>query len=208
MVPSPSRSRCHKPSEDAIDNRSIASFVSPIARKTGALASRIVAALAWVGLAACGDAPVTSVTFQVDDVWQFAQSSSPLLVEIHGRPFLDDDADLQEAITEAMTEAATWSSTARFTTDPASAANPFFRVIMTFNGPSGLSGAEQCHGRAQGGEPLANGRISVLATFCSSDQVLANVQGRLRRSEGTVDRRFLALIQQITRDMFTNRHHP
>ncbi len=39
------------------------------------------------------------------------------------------------------------------------------------------------------------------AVFCDGDRLLADVSGRLGRSDGPNDRHFLALVRQVTSDL-------
>jgi len=169
------------------------------------------AVLVSLSLGACEDSPTTTVTFRTGDVWQFAKAvmaTGPLLVEIAGDPYGGEAPRLAGTILDDMEQAVTWYATARFTTDAAEAANPSFRIVMTFNGGTALSGRDQCLGRAQGGGPLNRGRVEVIATFCDEADVLADVRGRIERSEGPSDRRFSDLVRQVTRDMLIETRHP
>lgn len=168
---------------------------------------RFAACLALAGLAAgllagCDDIPITTVTYQVDNAWRFAQPAMPLLIEIRGRPYPGDAETLGRTVTEAMTRAVTWFDAPRFTIDPAAAGSATERVVMTFNPPRGASGDAQCHGAVEGADAEPGGTARVLATFCSGGRVLANVEGRIGRGGGPGDDRLPALIRQITRDLF------
>ncbi len=155
-----------------------------------------------LGLAvACDEMPLTTVTYQIDNVWRFAQPAMPLLIEIRGTPYPIEDQTLGRIVTEAMTRAVTWYDAPRFTVDPAAAGSPAERVVMTFNPARGASAAAQCRGRVEGGEGKPGGAVRVLATFCSGGRVLANVEGRIGRAGGGGDR-LPSLIRQITRDLF------
>ncbi len=156
-------------------------------------------------LAACEEAPQSSVTFRLEDVWSFARGAmnhGPLLVDIRGHPHGEDDAALDAAVIGAMTQAITWSADPRFTANPSAGPGSSFRVIVTLNGVGGLGGRDQCRGMSEGGGPLPNGRVQIVATFCDGEGVLANVRGHTARTDGVDDPRFSRLIRQVTRDMF------
>ncbi len=156
-------------------------------------------------LAACEEAPQSSVTFRLDDVWSFARgamNSGPLRVDIRGLPHGDNAAALHDAVIDSMTQAITWSADPRFTADTASAAGSSFRVVVTLNGGGGLGGRAQCLEKSEGGGPLPDGQVLVVATFCDGEDVLANVHGRVARTDGVDDPRFTRLIRQVTRNMF------
>lgn len=174
-------------------------------RRTIRLAATLAAGLAaCLGLAvACDEMPITTVTYQVDDAWRFAQPAMPLLIEIRGQPYPADDETLARMVTGAMTRAVTWYDNPRFTVDPAAAGNPSTRVVMTFYPARGAGGEAQCQGRAKAGEAEPGGTVRVLATFCSGGRVLANVEGRIAGAAGgSGEDRVGSLIRQITRDLF------
>lgn len=164
-----------------------------------------------LALAACDEGPSTNVTYKIDDVWQVAQAvmaSGPLLVLIDGAPYGGEAPRLAESVVEDMETAITWYAIPRFTAEATEAASTTLRIVMTFNGGTTLSGRDQCRGRASGGEPLDNGRVEVVATFCDETVVLANVRGWVGRSESDSDPRFSSLIRQATRDMFAKSTGP
>jgi len=135
-------------------------------------------------------------------------ATGPLLVEISGEPYGGETPGLAGTILDDMKRAITWYATARFTAEAAEAANPSLRIVMTFNGGTALGGRDQCRGRASGGGPLDGGRVEVIATFCDEADVLANVRGRIDRTEDPSDRRFSDLVRQVTRDMLAETKHP
>lgn len=172
---------------------------------------RIALGLLMGVLAACEDAPQSSVTFRLEDVWSFARGAmnrEPLLVDIRGRPHGEDDAALHAAVIGAMTQAITWSADPRFTADLSATAPSSFRVVVALNGVAGLGGRAQCRGMSEGGGPLPNGRVQIVATFCDGEDVLANVRGHIARTDGVEDPRFSRLIRQVTRDMFAKSNAP
>lgn len=175
--------------------------------RTVAIAAVVAAAIGGGILYSCDDLPITSVTFRVDDPWTFAEPAMPLLVEVRGRPGRADEEVGSETVVSAMTHAISWHGNPRLTTDLALAGDRSTRVVMTFN-PSSAGGAEaNCEGRVGGGDAEADGRLRVLATFCSGSRPLANVEGRLRRT-GARPERTEALIKQITLDLFRHQRHP
>jgi hypothetical protein len=167
--------------------------------------ARALIAFSALAVIACDEAPKTTVTFRVDDPWQYVQAvlpNGPLLVEIRGRP-TDDSRDVIEgAVLSAFKEAVTWNARASFTADGTEAGSRSIRVVMTFHGGAGPSGREQCAGKSEGAGPLADVAIAVVATLCSGDDVLANVEGRLAKSNGLQDRKSGALLRQIALELF------
>lgn len=171
-------------------------------RRIVAPAARLAAGLALGLLVACDDMPLTTVTYQIDNAWRFAQPAMPLLIEIRGQPYPIDDETLGQIVTRSMTRAVTWYDTPRFTVDPAAAGSPSDRVVMTFNPARGAGGEAQCQGIVEGGAAEPGGTVRVLATFCSGSRVLVNVEGRVGRAGGSGDDRLPSLIRQIARDLF------
>ncbi|MGF1640694.1 MAG: hypothetical protein ACFCUO_07070 [Rhodospirillales bacterium] len=162
----------------------------------------LLAVLAF-GASACADAPRTVVTSKAPDTRQFVTTAFPLWVDVRGRPFGDAAAaELGATIVAAMRQAYVWNPAARFTTSADEARGRETRVVMTFNGAAGIGGRDQCQDRSQGGGPLPEGRITIVATLCSGEDALANVGGRVAAGSGPSDPRFEALIRQVTTDMF------
>jgi hypothetical protein len=167
------------------------------------LSKRGVAAVLMVlVVAGCTGAPRTSVTYKAPDTRQFVTTSFPLWVEVRGAPYGAQAEGMDQTITQAMKQAYVWNTAAEFTTDPDKATSRTLKVVMTFNGAAGISSRMQCLDRSEGGEPLPQGRVQVVATLCSEGDALANVRGSVSQSEGPADPRFSALIRQVTRDMF------
>lgn len=170
---------------------------------------RIAAALAVLGavvgggvLYSCDDMPVTTVTFRIDDPWTFAVPAMPLMVEVRGEPGMDAGT-----VAATMERAISWYANPRLTADPALAGNPSTRLVMTFDPTSPGGGEANCEGRLDGGKPEAGGPLRLLATFCAGTRVLANVEGRLRRS-GDGTEAIEALLRQVTLELFRGPRHP
>lgn len=175
---------------------------------------RIAAALAVLGSAvaggvlySCDDLPITTVTFRIDDPWTFAAPAMPLFIEVRGQPGLGEQGLSAEMVVSTMTKAMSWHANPRLTADPLSAGDASTRVVMTFNPVASGGAQENCAGRVDGGEPEADGAVSVLATFCAGTRPLANVEGRLR-STGSGNARIEALLKQVTLDLFRDQRHP
>lgn len=165
----------------------------------------VAAALAIAGvvmLPGC-EGPRTSATYQSPQSQGFAQDAmarGPLLVTIQGRPYAAEQAS-EQATLSAMQSAMTWTATPRLTTDPAQAAVPSMRVVMTFNG--GIVDANvQCLGGSEGGGPQPEGAVQVTASFCGSGDLISNTSGRIVRSTGPEDPQFASLVRQVIYDLF------
>jgi hypothetical protein len=173
----------------------------------GPLATTVTVALV---LAACETSPRTWVSYKNPDAWSFADGvmrSGPLLVEVRGQPYATESGALAGEVLARMVEAITWSAGARFTTIPAEAASQSLRVILTFNQRQ-LGGYDQCQGRASGGGPLPAGEVFINATFCSDQEVISNVEGRIAETQGLADPGFASLIRQTTQDLFIRDQPP
>lgn len=157
-------------------------------------------------LAGCaGDGPTTQPTLRNPNAWSFAQgvmNRGPMLVEVRGKPYATDEAVIADTVARAMEQAITWSAGARFTANAEEAASPTFRVVTTFNGPVGLSSAENCRGAVQGGGPAPENQVRLLMTLCDGEDVISNVQGSTGPNSGVADPQFTNLIRQATRDLF------
>lgn len=155
---------------------------------------------------------MTMATHRVADPWGFAWgaiSSGPLLIEINGIPFDADGGRTEAAVVAEMTGVLRQrNATAAVTTNPGAAGSRTLRLVTTFNGRAGLSGLDQCLGRAQGGGPLPRGYVWMVLTFCDHRSVLASVSGRVGGTRSPDDRQFAALIRQATGDLFAAEHRP
>ncbi|MGF1641107.1 MAG: hypothetical protein ACFCUO_09175 [Rhodospirillales bacterium] len=175
------------------------------------IASRFALAAGLLPIVACGEGPATTVTFRLDEAGQIARAamaSGPLMVEIRGSPYGGDPQPLATVVVEAMRRSVTWYANPRFAVAEAEEAMPSFRIVITFNGGATIGARDQCRGRGVGGAPLEHGRVEVIATFCDEEDVLADVRGWIARSDGITDRRFDALVRQVTRDMLAGSARP
>ncbi len=159
---------------------------------------------ALVVMVGCADVPVVGRRQQSDQSWVFAStlmgSSGPLLVQIEGRPYVMDEAQLNDIVVNEMARAITWSSDARFTTDPEEAGSQTMRVVWRFNAGSG--GRPQCRGEGQGEGPAAGGAVLINAVFCDDDYVISDVTGSIQSTRGPDDPVFSNLIQQVALELF------
>lgn len=158
-----------------------------------------------LALAACDQGPASNTTYlHPAGSWTFlvtATRSGPLLVELRGRPYDEPAALVAHELLAQMGQAIHRREGLQFTDQAAQAGNPAFRVVLTFNDRTAGS-RDQCLGRTEGGGPAADRRVDLTATFCREEQVLANVRGWVLKTTGLEDRRFRALIRQVTRELF------
>jgi hypothetical protein len=172
------------------------------ARRRRLLALGLVAGLVVAG---CDDVPITTVSYQLEDVQTFAAGvlgQGPMLVVVRGRPHDVPAADTEAAVLTALTQATQWIAEPRFTTQPEDAASPSMRLVVVLNDKP----PEPCLGDPGGGLPQPGGRVELTMTFCSGTTVLSKVRGRIGRTDGVDDRRFARLIRQATVDLFVSGH--
>jgi hypothetical protein len=159
--------------------------------------ARLLALLLPALVAGCEDMPVTSVAFRIEDPWAIAQGAMPLPVIVEGRALSLPPGRFAEMVVRTMGEAITWSRNARFVLVPAESAGQALRLVVVFNG----SGRAGCGSTGPGGAPEADGSVRMQAVFCDGDRLLADVSGRLKRSDGRNDRPVFSLIRQVTADL-------
>lgn len=174
-----------------------------------ALAAVMATALA-AALAGCEETPVTSVAFRIEDPWAIAQGAMPLPVVVVGSAFATVPPPLvAERLVATMAEAITWNRHARFVLVPAADADAGLRIVVALNGAT--ADCRPAAGPAPAAAPPAPaaaaasaggyGRLSLRALFCDGERPLAAVDGRVGGSDGPGDRRFLALVRQVTGEL-------
>jgi hypothetical protein len=159
-----------------------------------------------IATAGCEEHPRTVSHHYVDGAWSLAQGAmrnAPLLIVIEGQPFVGTSASTESRIAAIMKEAITWTETAAFTTEPAQAVSQTLRIVITFNPLERTDAHAQCTRQSRGGEPLPEGRVRIIATFCDAATVLVTVSGRVGPVADLDDPRFAALVRQVTLDMLS-----
>ncbi len=161
-------------------------------------------------LAACeGEVPKTVVHFKrtelVESLFVYASKEGPVLAQIHGTPFPSRENETVEAVLEAFTRAVTWRKVA-FTNDPLIAIRPAIRVVLAFNAPASTDGRSLCRGEVpEFANDTAGGEIRVQAVFCSKDEMVSEVTGRIKMVSGPGDKLFVKLAEQVARDLLDHR---
>lgn len=159
-----------------------------------------------VALAACDDRPTTVAHHYVEGAWSLAQGvmkDGPLLVVVEGNPFKAPAAQLETQIVQIMTETVTWTAMPRLTADSALATSDTLRIVITLNPLRGTGAHEQCTGQSHGGDPLPDGRVQIVGTFCDAATLLVTVSGRAGSAADLHDPQFAALVRQMTLDMLS-----
>jgi|GEM_PF-2865512 hypothetical protein len=161
--------------------------------------------VAGVFVAGCDDVPITTVSYQVEDVQTFATGvlgQGPMLVVVRGHAHDVPAADTEAAVLNALTGATQWIAEPRFTTHSEESASLSMRLVVVLNDRP----PEPCLGDPSGGPPQPGGRVELTMTFCSGETVLSKVRGRIGRTDGLDDPRFARLIRQATVDLFVSGH--
>lgn len=164
----------------------------------------VAAAAMLVG--ACDDAAVVQNFFvrgvAVDNLLHNATMRGPMLVRVHGNPFKVDQSALDAAIVDRMSRAIQRRIT-HFTTDPGTAPQPDYRVVIAFGLPKGRNGDALCgpEGSVPALEPPAD-TITLRAAFCHKETLWSDVGGRMPMVESPDHETFQTLIRTMTIELF------
>ncbi len=189
-------------------------FVESARPKARAVMRRTLAFAGAVLIAACasaGDSPVTFSRFGFDPtydtgVFGLAAGGRDLRVVIVGNPFASDRAAFEAAVIDAM-QGRNLGQETNFTTNPGPDANETYRVVMVFNPPVDLTGAQLCASDPPGvtQRPYGGGRLNLFAVFCWSDDVMTQLAASIAGAQGPGDPLFAELVGQTTRGLFPQR---
>jgi hypothetical protein len=161
--------------------------------------------LSVLGLSACSDGPTTQQSYiRQSGTWSefiYAGAQGPILLEIRGEPFKGQQSQLEGLILAAL-EGAHPERPTRYTQDPAQAPHANFRVTLMFDPPKTARGSHLCAGEALASEPNEPGKVNVLMSFCSKDEMLAESWGWVKKVTGPDDKRLGKLIHFATRHLF------
>ena len=170
----------------------------------------LVMALPGLFLAACeGEAPKTVIHFKrnelVESLFVYASKEGPVLAEVHGAPFPSRENETVEAVLGAFSRAVTWRKVA-FTNDRLVATRPGIRVVVAFNAPVSTDGRALCRGEIPAaGQASAGGEIRMQAVFCSKDELISEVSGKIKSVSSPEDKLFEKLAEQVARDLLDHR---
>jgi hypothetical protein len=156
-----------------------------------------IAAAGILAVVSCDDLPTTTTLRPIEDPWALAQGAGTLPLIVRGRPAFASDDAVDDAVFRIVTQAITWTATPPVTRAAAGDVLARYRLVYVFNG----GGGDACAAAPTGGEPLPQGRVTLVAAFCDGGQTLVRVDGRVGRSEGFDDRRLRRLVAQATREM-------
>jgi hypothetical protein len=182
-----------------------ASFFSP------RNASRAAVALAWLisfaGLVACSDISNIGVIYNSQRylsgtalyVTHAAGSRMPAV--IRGNPFALPKADVDQIVRDHM-KGSNFGRAITFIPGPDAPPFPDSRLVLIFNGA--VTGqAQLCQsGISNGGGPAKDGRIEILAAFCSGGRPVTALAGGISGIIDPKDPRFRAFLRQIGTTLF------
>lgn len=163
-----------------------------------------IAALASSALTACQEAPVSTVLFssgQATTYLDYVASRGSLLVEPLNNPFTVGETWFAETLAGIVRGSVTYRGITT-TSDARRAAETNFRLRFVFDPPESYDPRQMCRGQAPT-EHKTGDRLTVMATFCNGEEVEAAVRGTVLYPEQPSDKRFNALISQVTRQIFT-----
>lgn len=167
------------------------------------------AGLALLALAACEDAPQSSlIDMRVQSARDFlinASKEGPVLVELLGEPLaVGGKLSHSEfaALVGSTFGAEPWI---KMTADKAKAAQPDFRLIWVVDPVAWLSPDAACQGKAASAPVRRAERLEMRAYFCSEQRTLSAVQGSVKRPASSDDARWQQLVRQMSRQLVGNR---
>jgi hypothetical protein len=128
--------------------------------------------------------------------FEYAARNGEMRTEVVGDPF-GNTPGIATTVAEHMYRA-NRGPIVKFVLAPEGGGSAPFHVVMVFNPPPRVSGADACAQAngietARGTEP-----IRLLAAFCSGDVVMSEAGGRVGGAAGPADPKFRSLIRQVT----------
>lgn len=160
------------------------------------------------GLAACSGTPVIGHTYVSDNyspgILTYAAGRGGMLTEVTGNPFAGPKAALDSRVTESF-EHAHFGPELPFFTEPPADYRSAYRVVVLFNPAPHANGAKLCSSpeRPQA-DPQARpeGRVGVLAAFCTSDRRISSAGGTIAGATGPDDPSFQTFMRQLSLQLF------
>lgn len=162
-----------------------------------------LSALATSFVAACDDAPVSTVLYNSGRVMPYLSgvtARGPLLVETVNNPFDVSNLWLGETVAGYVRQSVT-HRVIQTTSDPLKAYEPSLRMRFAFSPPKEFDPRALCRGEVP---PLTQipQRMSMLGVFCQGEQLEAAIWGIIRQPSDPTDERIRALVMQMTLQMF------
>lgn len=176
------------------------------ARKTGFFAL----AISTVLLAACttrggviynSQTDLAGTASYVDHV-----AGTNLPAVIRGNPSNLDKADFDRIVRDDI-RGANFGRPTTFVPGPEEAPWPGYRLVMIFNGPV-MGQRDICRDLIpDGGGPAPDGKVMVLAAFCSGDRAVTSLAGGIAELTDPNDTRFRSFLRQVSLKLF-DRQNP
>ncbi len=167
----------------------------------------------WLGLgagalaaitAACDRAPTTQQVYindrAVGNYVQVSASPGPLLVVVHGNPFVTSKPFLDEIVAGELQASITFLRGARVTPHEELAARPEFRILMVLGAHKAVDGNALCAGETPRLDPGAD-PMRMVSVFCRKGEVVSLVRGSIGAQASPDDKRFRAWLRQIGKDL-------
>ena len=130
-----------------------------------------------------------------------AVTTSAIQTRIQNNPFPSSKDVLNLTVTRAM-GGRHQDVVTTFAYEPASDERGLYTLIIRFEPPRSLSGAELCQGDEGPGADSVAGKVRLLAAFCLGDDVLSEVKGEVGGVESVDNPAFKLLIQQTLLALF------
>ncbi len=167
----------------------------------------------WLGIgvgaltaltAACDGAPMTQQVYVkgngVISYLRYAAAEGPMLVQVHGNPFVTSKPYLDGVVAKEFEDTITYIRGVHLTTDPEKAFRPEYRIIVVLGAHKALDGQSLCDGEAPRMDTEAD-PMRMVAVFCRKTELLSWVNGSIRPDSSPDDTRFRNWLGQIGRDL-------
>jgi len=154
-------------------------------------------------IAACDGAPTTQQVYRRhDNVLSFLQESSakgPMLLQVHGNPFVTSQEYLNDILAKELAESVTSLRGFSLTTDPAQSASGNARLVVVMGAKKSQSASDLCEGAPI--ETSTDDPIQSVAVFCIREDLYSEVRGSMKLSASPDDKAFRKWVSQIGRDL-------
>ncbi len=154
--------------------------------------------------AACDGAPMTQSVYikpqGVMSYLQYATTEGPMLMRVHGNPFVTSQGFLDQIVAHELESTITYIRGVRLTTDPAQAFRPEYRVIVVLGADKALHVENVCAGEEPRLDPTA-APSRMVTMFCRKDELLSEVRGSIGVSALPEDEGFRRWLREIGRPL-------
>ncbi len=155
--------------------------------------------------AACDGAPMTQSVYynqhSTRHYLQYATAGGPMLLRVHGNPFVTGKAFLDRIVAAELESTVTFIKGVRLTTDPELALHPEFRVIMVLGADKAVDANALCAGQDPRLDPPNTTPVRMVTLFCRKDELLSEVRGSIGPSASPEDEGFRRWLREIGRTL-------